>query len=132
MILEYARRSPASAGSISATAMRAVVDLVGRWSISVAVRVCVRTFETIKGANIDRFGTPSLITRNTNDIQQIQLFVQMALTVTVHLSVSSGFRMRFPELRPSFVTSDASRSTKVPAVPDGSRSASSNLELRRC
>lgn len=29
------------------------------------------------------FGTPSLITRNTNDVQQIQLFVQMALTVIV-------------------------------------------------
>jgi ABC-type multidrug transport system fused ATPase/permease subunit len=29
------------------------------------------------------FGTPSLITRNTNDVQQIQLFLQMALTVIV-------------------------------------------------
>jgi ABC-type multidrug transport system fused ATPase/permease subunit len=30
---------------------------------------------------MNRFGTPSLITRNTNDVQQIQLFLQMALTV---------------------------------------------------
>ena len=32
---------------------------------------------------MNRFGTPSLITRNTNDIQQIQLFLQMALTLMV-------------------------------------------------
>ena len=32
---------------------------------------------------MNRFGTPSLITRNTNDIQQIQLFLQMALMMMV-------------------------------------------------
>ena len=32
---------------------------------------------------MNRFGTPSLITRNTNDIQQIQLFLQMGLTLMV-------------------------------------------------
>ena len=32
---------------------------------------------------MNRFGTPSLITRNTNDVQQIQLFLQMALTLMV-------------------------------------------------
>ena len=32
---------------------------------------------------VNRFGTPSLITRNTNDIQQIQLFLQMALLLMV-------------------------------------------------
>ena len=32
---------------------------------------------------MNSFGTPSLITRNTNDVQQIQLFLQMALTVIV-------------------------------------------------
>jgi ATP-binding cassette subfamily B protein len=30
-----------------------------------------------------RFGTPSLITRNTNDVQQLQLFMQLALTLMV-------------------------------------------------
>ncbi|HVM56995.1 MAG TPA: ABC transporter ATP-binding protein [Gaiellaceae bacterium] len=30
-----------------------------------------------------RFGTPSLITRNTNDVQQVQIFVQAALTLIV-------------------------------------------------
>jgi ATP-binding cassette subfamily B protein len=28
-----------------------------------------------------RFGTPSLITRNTNDVQQVQLFLQISLTI---------------------------------------------------
>jgi ATP-binding cassette subfamily B protein len=32
---------------------------------------------------MNRFGTPSLITRNTNDVQQIQLFLQIALTLMV-------------------------------------------------
>ncbi|HEX9097341.1 MAG TPA: ABC transporter transmembrane domain-containing protein, partial [Candidatus Dormibacteraeota bacterium] len=30
---------------------------------------------------MNRFGTPSLITRNTNDVQQVQIFVQLALTL---------------------------------------------------
>ena len=33
--------------------------------------------------DMNAFGTASLITRNTNDIQQIQIFVQMALTMMV-------------------------------------------------
>jgi ATP-binding cassette subfamily B protein len=32
---------------------------------------------------MNRFGTASLITRNTNDVQQIQIFLQMALTMMV-------------------------------------------------
>src|SRR5579859_1084018 len=32
---------------------------------------------------MDHFGTPSLITRNTNDVQQIQLFLQLGLTLMV-------------------------------------------------
>jgi ATP-binding cassette subfamily B protein len=32
---------------------------------------------------VNRFGTASLITRNTNDVQQIQLFLQIALTMMV-------------------------------------------------
>src|ERR1700704_4229406 len=31
--------------------------------------------------DMTRFGTPSLITRNTNDVQQVQLFMQIALTI---------------------------------------------------
>ena len=39
--------------------------------------------QSFSARDIDRFGTPSLITRNTNDIQQIQLFLQVALTLMV-------------------------------------------------
>jgi ABC-type multidrug transport system fused ATPase/permease subunit len=39
--------------------------------------------QSFSARDMDHFGTPSLITRNTNDVQQIQLFVQMALTVMV-------------------------------------------------
>ena len=39
--------------------------------------------QAFSARDVDRFGTPSLITRNTNDIQQIQLFLQMALTMMV-------------------------------------------------
>jgi ATP-binding cassette subfamily B multidrug efflux pump len=43
-------------------------------------------FRTVVGfsqAEINRFGTPSLITRNTNDVQQVQMVLVMALTVMV-------------------------------------------------
>jgi ATP-binding cassette subfamily B protein len=33
--------------------------------------------------DMNRFGTATLITRNTNDVQQLQLFLQMALTIMV-------------------------------------------------
>ena len=39
--------------------------------------------------DMDHFGTPSLITRNTNDVQQIQLFLQMALTLMVIAPIMS-------------------------------------------
>ncbi len=39
--------------------------------------------------DVDHFGTPSLITRNTNDIQQIQVFLQMALTIMVIAPIMS-------------------------------------------
>ena len=38
---------------------------------------------------MNHFGTPSLITRNTNDIQQVQLFLQMALTLMVIAPIMS-------------------------------------------
>ncbi|MGD0944425.1 MAG: ABC transporter ATP-binding protein [Acidimicrobiales bacterium] len=36
---------------------------------------------------VNHFGTPSLITRNTNDVQQIQLFLQMSLTLMVQAPI---------------------------------------------
>jgi len=48
--------------------------------VRAAVYVRVQDFSS---REMNHFGTPSLITRNTNDIQQIQLFLQMALTLMV-------------------------------------------------
>jgi ATP-binding cassette subfamily B protein len=60
------------------------------WSSRVAMgagadlRAAVFTHvQGFSAGEVDRFGTASLITRNTNDIQQIQLFVAMALTLMV-------------------------------------------------
>ena len=39
--------------------------------------------QTFSAREMNRFGTASLITRNTNDVQQIQLFLQIALTMLV-------------------------------------------------
>ena len=39
--------------------------------------------QQFSATEMNRFGTPSLITRNTNDVQQVQVFVQMALTIFV-------------------------------------------------
>jgi ATP-binding cassette subfamily B protein len=58
----------------SRVAMRAGADL------RAAVFARVQSFSV---REVNRFGTPSLITRNTNDIQQIQLFLQMGLTIMV-------------------------------------------------
>ena len=43
-------------------------------------------FTTVEGFSlreVDEFGTPSLITRNTNDVQQVQMLVLMGLTMLV-------------------------------------------------
>src|SRR5215471_7807618 len=37
--------------------------------------------QSFSAREMNRFGTPTLITRNTNDVQQIQLFLQIALTM---------------------------------------------------
>jgi ATP-binding cassette subfamily B protein len=39
--------------------------------------------QSFSARDMNHFGTATLITRNTNDIQQIQLFLQMALTMMV-------------------------------------------------
>ncbi len=39
--------------------------------------------QTFSAHDMDTFGTASLITRNTNDVQQIQIFLPMALTMMV-------------------------------------------------
>ena len=42
-----------------------------------------RKVETFSQVEVNRFGPPSLITRNTNDVQQVQTVVFMALTLIV-------------------------------------------------
>jgi ATP-binding cassette, subfamily B, multidrug efflux pump len=42
-----------------------------------------RTVEGFAQQEVNRFGTPSLITRNTNDVQQIQMLTQMMLTMMI-------------------------------------------------
>jgi ATP-binding cassette subfamily B protein len=42
-----------------------------------------RAVERFSQAEINHFGTPSLITRNTNDVQQVQMLVFMALVVMI-------------------------------------------------
>ncbi len=39
--------------------------------------------QSFSAREMNKLGTPTLITRNTNDVQQIQLFVQIALTILV-------------------------------------------------
>jgi ATP-binding cassette subfamily B protein len=46
-------------------------------------RAVFKAVQGFSAQEINHFGTPSLITRNTNDVQQIQLFLQMALTMMV-------------------------------------------------
>jgi len=46
-------------------------------------RAVFTSVQAFSQRELNRFGTPSLITRNTNDVQQIQLFLQMALTIMV-------------------------------------------------
>ncbi len=42
-----------------------------------------RRVQSFAAREMDHFGTASLITRNTNDVQQVQLFLQIALTILV-------------------------------------------------
>jgi ATP-binding cassette, subfamily B, multidrug efflux pump len=62
------------------------VYFASRTSMGVGADIREAVFNRVQAfstRDIDRFGTPSLITRNTNDVQQIQIFLQMALTIMV-------------------------------------------------
>ena len=48
-----------------------------------------RTVQSFSARDMNEFGTASLITRNTNDVQQIQIFLQMALTMMVIAPIMS-------------------------------------------
>ena len=42
-----------------------------------------RKVESFSQAELNKFGTPSLITRNTNDVQQVQMVVLMGLNMMI-------------------------------------------------
>ena len=46
-------------------------------------RAVFHKVETFSQADLDKFGTPSLITRNTNDVHQMQMLVHMGLNLMV-------------------------------------------------
>ena len=63
-----------------------VVYFASRTSMGVGRDVRRAVFERVQEFStqeMNRFGTPSLITRNTNDVQQVQMLLQMALTMLV-------------------------------------------------
>jgi ATP-binding cassette subfamily B protein len=60
------------------------VYFASRASMGVGRDIRGAVFERVQhfsAREMTRFGTPSLITRNTNDVQQVQLFLQVALTI---------------------------------------------------
>src|SRR5205823_14024638 len=62
------------------------VYLASRTSMSFGRDVRGAVFARVQqfsAQEMNRFGTASLITRNTNDVQQVQLFLQIALTILV-------------------------------------------------
>ena len=66
------RRSPSTSGRGS------------RWASGVTCAAAI--FQRVAGfsqVEINHFGTASLITRNTNDVQQVQMVVFMALTIMI-------------------------------------------------
>ena len=79
-----------------ALAVGVVAVVAVYWASRVAMgagadlRVAVYTrVQAFSAGDMHRFGTPSLITRNTNDIQQIQLFLQVGLTLMVIAPIMS-------------------------------------------
>ncbi len=75
----------ALAGGVGVLAVVAVY-FASRTSMGVGRDVRRDVFERVQrfsAQEMNRFGTPSLITRNTNDVQQVQLFLQTALTMMV-------------------------------------------------
>ena len=82
---------------LAITLILGVVSIVAvYWSsrVSMGVGADIRgaVFTRVQGFSareMNHFGTPSLITRNTNDVQQVQLFLQVALTLMVIAPIMS-------------------------------------------
>src|SRR5579872_2534711 len=71
------------------TLVQGVISIVAVYWASLAAMgigrdIRAAVFERVQlfsAREMHRLGTPSLITRNTNDVQQVQLFLQIALTI---------------------------------------------------
>ena len=71
---------------VAAAAAIAAAYLSARVAMAVGRDLRRDVFRAVQGFSVtelNRFGAPSLITRNTNDVQQVQMFVVFALTVIV-------------------------------------------------
>jgi ATP-binding cassette subfamily B protein len=76
---------------LGVTLLLGVLSVIGvyfasRASMGVGRDIRGAVFERVQrfsAREMNRFGTASLITRNTNDVQQVQLFLQIALTILV-------------------------------------------------
>lgn len=80
----------------------AIVSGGARVSMAVGADMRAAVFQRVQAFSareLSRFGIPSLITRNVNDVQQVQLFLQMALTllITACLSTVGGVVMAVRE-----------------------------------
>jgi ATP-binding cassette subfamily B protein len=78
-------------GMLAVTLVLGVTAIVG---VYFSARTAMAFGRDVRGAmfrsvqrfalrEMNEFGTPSLITRNTNDVQQVQMFVIMALTIMI-------------------------------------------------
>jgi ATP-binding cassette subfamily B protein len=82
---------------LAITLVLGVVSIVAvywasRVSMGVGADLRGAVFTRVQGFSareMNHFGTPSLITRNTNDVQQVQVFVQAALTFLVIAPIMS-------------------------------------------
>jgi ABC-type multidrug transport system fused ATPase/permease subunit len=66
--------------------------LASRVSMRAGADMRASIYRQVRGFSVgdmQRFGVPSLITRNINDVQQVQLFLQMALTMLVSATLMS-------------------------------------------
>jgi len=88
---------------LGATAVLGIVSIVAvYWAAKVSMSfgrdlrgAIFRSVESFSQVEVNHFGTASLITRNTNDVQQVQMVVLMGLTVMVSAPITmvGGFIM---------------------------------------
>ena len=80
-----------------------------------------RSVESFSQADINRFGTATLITRNTNDVQQVQQVILMALTMMITAPSCRSAGSSWPSARTC--PSPASCSSSSPSWSSSSRSS---------